>query len=115
MQTTLDRLHPGRAIPLRAVQADGMLACKQLLADVMAGNVKANFMEGMGCKGGCVGGPKSLLPAAEAAAHVNDYGAEATYATPADNPFVLEILRRLGFDTIESLLERDNTFTRTFD
>lgn len=114
VQSTLDRLRPGRKIPLRAVQADGMPACKQLLADVKAGDIRANFMEGMGCKGGCVGGPKSLLPREEAAGHVNEYGAEATYATPADNPYVLEILHRLGFDTIDSLLNRDNTFTRNF-
>lgn len=114
VQSTLDRLRPDREIPLRAIQADGMVACKQLLADIKDGKIKANFMEGMGCKGGCVGGPKSLLPKEEATGHVNQYGEQAAYATPADNPHVLEILHRLGFDTIESLLERDNTFIRKF-
>ncbi|MFT8888446.1 MAG: [Fe-Fe] hydrogenase large subunit C-terminal domain-containing protein [Ethanoligenens sp.] len=114
VQSTLDHLCPDHKIPLRAIQADGMVACKALLTDVMDGKVKANFMEGMGCKGGCVGGPKSLLPKEEATGHVNAYGEQATYATPAENPYVLEILRRLGFDTIESLLERDNTFIRKF-
>lgn len=114
VQSTLDRLRPDHKIPLRAIQADGIVACKQLLADLKDGKIKANFMEGMGCKGGCVGGPKSLLPKEEATGHVNAYGEQAGYATPADNPYVLEILRRLGFDTIESLLERDNTFIREF-
>ncbi|ADU25622.1 [Fe-Fe] hydrogenase large subunit C-terminal domain-containing protein [Ethanoligenens harbinense] len=114
VQATLDRLRPDHKIPLRAIQADGIVACKQLLADLKDGKIKANFMEGMGCKGGCVGGPKSLLPKEEATGHVNAYGEQAGYATPADNPYVLEILRRLGFDTIESLLERDNTFIREF-
>lgn len=114
VQSTLDRLRPDRKIPLRAIQADGIVACKALLADIKEGKIKANFMEGMGCKGGCVGGPKSLLPKEEATGHVNEYGGQATYATPADNPYVLEILHRLGFDTIESLLERDNTFIRKF-
>lgn len=114
VQSTLDRLRPDHKIPLRAIQADGIVACKELLADIKDGKIKANFMEGMGCKGGCVGGPKSLLPKEEATGHVDEYGRQATYSTPADNPHVLEILRRLGFDTIESLLERDNTFIRKF-
>ncbi|NLM63744.1 MAG: hydrogenase, partial [Firmicutes bacterium] len=37
------------------------------------------------------------------------------FPTPIDNPYVMELLRRLGFDTVESLVEGENMFTRRFD
>ena len=63
VKTTLERLRPGRHIPLRARQADGVPACKQMLNELMQGDIQGNFLEGMGCVGGCVGGPKRLIPA----------------------------------------------------
>ncbi len=112
VQATLDRLRPNREIPLRARQADGMVECKKLLKDIHDGNIGANFIEGMGCRGGCVGGPKSLIDKDIAREAVNRYGEETIYKTPADNPYVLDLLHRLGYETVESLLDRDNNFTR---
>jgi iron only hydrogenase large subunit-like protein len=112
VQATLDRLRPDRKIPLRARQADGMVECKKLLKDIHDGNIGANFIEGMGCRGGCVGGPKSLIDKDIARDAVNRYGEETVYKTPADNPYVLDLLHRLGYETVESLLDRDNNFTR---
>ena len=73
-----------------------------------------NFFEGMGCAGGCVGGPKAIIDRNAGCENVNQYGDEATYKTPIDNPYVIELLHRLGFDTIESLLEDSEIFTRYF-
>lgn len=112
VQTTLDRLRPGRKIPLKAQQADGMIDCKKLLKEITEGNIQANFIEGMGCRGGCVGGPKSLIDKELARAAVNQYGEEAGIKTPADNPYVLDLLHLLGYETVESLLDRDSNFTR---
>lgn len=109
---TLERLRPNRDIPLKSVQADGVPACKELLKNLTEGKITANFIEGMGCVGGCVGGPKSLIDKDEAKELINNYGDEAAFDTPADNPFVLDLLKLLGFDTVEALLERDNIFTR---
>ncbi len=115
VQSTLDRLRPEREIPLKSRYADGVPACKALLKDIMEGNAKANFIEGMGCVGGCVGGPKSLIDKDKATAFVNEYGKTAIYPTPVDNPYVIELLKRLGYDTIESLLKEDNMFVRDFN
>lgn len=112
--STLSRLKPERKIPLVAKQADGAVKCKELLNEIISGSVTANFLEGMGCKGGCVGGPKALIPKEEGTKFVNRCGQEAKYKTPAENPYVIELLHRLGFDTIESLLEGKNMFTRNF-
>lgn len=114
VQSTLNRLNPGRKIPLRAAQANGAVECKRLLKDITEGEIKANFMEGMGCVGGCVGGPKALIPYKEGTKHVIEYGDLATYNTPIDNPHAIELLEQLGFNSIEDLLERDNLFIRKF-
>ena len=112
VQATLNRLRPDRKISLKSQQADGMIDCKNLLKELSSGEIHANFIEGMGCRGGCVGGPKSLIDKGEAHEHVNRYGDEAGFKTPVDSPYVLDLLKRLDFDTVESLLERDNYFTR---
>lgn len=114
VKETLDRLRPERNIPLRAVHADGIPACKALLKDLTDGKIDANFIEGMGCVGGCVGGPRVLIDKQNGRNAVNEYGDSAPFNTPADNPFVLDLLKLLNFDTVESLLERDNFFTRSF-
>lgn len=114
VKTTLERLRPGRHIPLKARQADGVPACKKMLNELMQGEIHGNFLEGMGCVGGCVGGPKTLLPREEGALHVAHYGEAAPVRTPVDNPYVMELLRRLGYETVESLTQEDTMFRRNF-
>jgi len=114
VQKTVERLNPDRKIAVKAAYADGVPGCKKLLHDVLEGKVTANFIEGMGCVGGCVGGPRALIPAEEGRKNVRRYGDEAAYPTPIDNPFVIELLHRLGFDTVESLVEHSDIFTRNF-
>ena len=114
VQKTVERLNPDRKIAVKAAYADGVPGCKKLLRDVLEGKVTANFIEGMGCVGGCVGGPRALIPAEEGRRNVRRYGDEAAYPTPVDNPFVIELLHRLGFDTVESLVEHSDIFTRDF-
>lgn len=114
VQNTVARFNPGRKIPVRTAQADGVPACKAMLSSILQGELSANFIEGMGCVGGCVGGPKILIPKEEGRANVRQYGDSALYQTPIENPYVIELLRRLGFDTVESLLESSDIFTRNF-
>ncbi|MDD4797505.1 MAG: [Fe-Fe] hydrogenase large subunit C-terminal domain-containing protein [Eubacteriales bacterium] len=114
VQSTVERLNPHRDIAVRTQRADGVPACKAMLSDVLSGKVEANFYEGMGCVGGCVGGPKALLPTAEGAQNIDQYGDRATYPTPIDNPYVIELLSRLGFDHVEQLLQDSEIFSRYF-
>lgn len=115
VQSTVERLNPKRKITVRTQQADGVPACKAMINDLLSGNTTANFFEGMGCVGGCVGGPRVLIPHEIGREHVEEYGNSATYQTPIDNPYVIELLHRLGLDTVESLLEKSDIFTRTFE
>lgn len=114
VQSTVKRLNPNRKISLQASQADGVPACKAMLNELIAGKSSANFFEGMGCVGGCVGGPRALINRDEGSVNVNLYGEQAAYPTPIDNPYVIELLHRLGFETVESLLENSDIFTREF-
>jgi iron only hydrogenase large subunit-like protein len=68
----------------------------------------------MGCSGGCSGGPKSILPKEIVRDHVNAYAREARFKTPLDNPYVLELLYRLGFTTLGDLLTDKEFFSRQF-
>ncbi|MDF2537001.1 MAG: hypothetical protein K0S76_22 [Herbinix sp.] len=115
VEITLKQINPNRKISIRTQQADGVPACRAMINDLVNGKTDANFYEGMGCVGGCVGGPKVLIPHELGRLNVEEYGASATYPTPIDNPYVIELLHRLGFDTIESLLEKSDIFTRTFE
>lgn len=114
VQSTVERLNPKRAISVRTQQADGVPACKAMINELKAGNLNANFFEGMGCIGGCVGGPKAIIDRTIARDNVNEYGESATYPTPIDNPYVIELLHQLGFESEESLLEDSEIFTRHF-
>ncbi|HEY5585401.1 MAG TPA: [Fe-Fe] hydrogenase large subunit C-terminal domain-containing protein [Ruminiclostridium sp.] len=114
VQSTVKRLNPDRIISVNAQQANGIPACKEMLNAIKEGNITTNFLEGMGCVGGCVGGPKAILNREDGRINVNLYGSQAIYPTPVDNPFVIDLLHRLGFDTVESLIEHSDIFTRKF-
>lgn len=114
VEKTVNRLNPNRRITVRTQQADGVPACREMINKLRNHETNANFFEGMGCVGGCVGGPKVMIDRNEGREHVNAYGDTATYPTPIDNPYVIELLHRLGFDTVESLLEHSDIFTRDF-
>ena len=100
---------------VKSQQADGVPACRELLEKIQKGDLEANFFEGMGCVGGCVGGPKAILPREAGCKNVERYGDEAPYRTPLENPFVMKLMERLGFETVEELLEDEELFVRNFD
>lgn len=114
VKKTLERLNPNKEISIRTQQADGVPGCRALIKQIQKGETNANFFEGMGCRGGCVGGPKRIIDPKEGTKNVNEYGEDATYPTPIDNPYVIELLKRLGFKTVDSLVKQSDIFTRKF-
>lgn len=107
-----DRLQVKRK--LRPVYANGVKECKELLTSILNNDIKGNFYEGMGCLGGCVGGPKSVINEDEGKEFVNQYADKASYHTPLDNPYVIEIIHRLNFHTVNDFLEKSDILTRYF-
>lgn len=114
VENTVNRLNPQRPISIRIKHADGVQACKEMINGLLEGRQDANFYEGMGCKGGCVGGPRSVTGANEGKDLVDAYGEKSPYQTPVENPYVVELLHRIGIDSVESLLEDTEIFTRRF-
>lgn len=114
VRSTVEQLNPGREIPLKSRAADGVPACRAMIEELKSGTGGANFYEGMGCKGGCVGGPKAILSAEDGRKNVERYGDSATYKTPLENPYVYELLKRLNISNVESLLNDTEIFTRVF-
>ena len=92
--------------------ANGVKNCKALLEQILAGNVKGNFFEGMACDGGCAGGPKRVLDTDSCTELINQYANEAPFATPAENPYVADLMKRLGFHTVEDFVEHSRILTR---
>lgn len=113
VNATIARISPHRRITVHAEHADGVAACKEMIDRLVQGKTTANFFEGMGCKGGCVGGPRALLSVDDGRERVNSYGDKALYRTPLDNPYVLDVLYHLGFTTLQSLLDDKEMFVRT--
>ena len=114
VQRTVEQLNPDRAISVHAQKADGVPACKAMIEELRNGKLQSNFLEGMGCVGGCVGGPKAILDRHRGKELVDEYGDEAAYKTPLENPYVLELLQRIGIETVEELVSHDDIFARKF-
>ena len=114
VNVTVEQMNPDRKIKVRAEQADGVPSCRAMIERLKNGEIKANFYEGMGCVGGCVGGPKIIIDKEEGKKNVERYGEEAEYKTPLENPYVLELLARLGFHTIEEFLDKSDILVRRF-
>ncbi|MBC8536259.1 4Fe-4S dicluster domain-containing protein [Feifania hominis] len=75
---------------LSGVSCDGIEECKLALLKAKAGKLDANFIEGMACVGGCIGGPACLTHGPKSKADVDKYGAEAREKTIADAIGVLK-------------------------
>ncbi len=112
VERAVKALNPARRIAIKTQRADGVPDCKQMIDSILAGNRSANFFEGMGCKGGCVGGPRAILPMEDGAEHVLAYKAKAKFDTPMENPYVIALLERLGYRTVEEFLEKSTLYDR---
>lgn len=74
---TLDRIRPDKPVKIKSIKAEGVKDCKTMLSAILNGDISANFYEGMGCVGGCVGGPKALIEKEEGKWRVEAYAQEA--------------------------------------
>ncbi len=108
VKTVVNRLEPRRVIKLKAKKVDGIKNCKELLEALSTGkDIDANFIEGMGCAGGCVGGPRTNIETGCAAKIVNEYGEDSLIMTPFDNLNVMKILKQLGVNSIEDVVDNE--------
>ena len=69
---------------LKAVPCDGIEACRTALLKLNKGILGGNFIEGMACIGGCIGGAGCLTHGEKNKAEVDKYGREAFEKTIGD-------------------------------
>lgn len=77
-------LSAGEPIAVRPVLCDGAVDCLRMLRQTIAGAPPGNFLEGMSCQGGCVGGPGSLNHSRKAKTLVNQHSRAAAFRTIAE-------------------------------
>lgn len=75
---------------LKAVSCDGIEACRMALLKKNKNVLDANFIEGMACVGGCIGGAGCLTHGEKNKAEVDKYGREAYEKTISDAISVLK-------------------------
>ena len=108
------QLSPDGKINVRCEQANGTKECMEMMRRMQNKETDANFFEGMGCVGGCVGGPKAIIDSEKGKRYVDEYAKKSIYQTPLENPYVRKLLEELGFETVEELLEDNTLLTREF-
>lgn len=69
---------------LKAISCDGIEQCKTALLKKSKNVLDANFIEGMACVGGCIGGAGCLTHGEKNKAQVDEYGKEAFEKTILD-------------------------------
>ena len=75
---------------LKAIACDGIEACRMALLKASKKVLPANFIEGMACIGGCIGGAGCLTHGDKNKADVDKYGMEAMEKTITDAIGVLK-------------------------
>ena len=75
---------------LKAVVCDGIEECRVALLKKSKNMLDANFIEGMACVGGCIGGAGCLTHGEKNKAEVDKYGREALEKTISDAVSVLK-------------------------
>ena len=75
---------------LKAIPCDGIEACRMALLKLSKGVLDTNFIEGMACVGGCIGGAGCLTHGEKNKSEVDKYGREAFEKTISDAVSVLK-------------------------
>jgi iron only hydrogenase large subunit-like protein len=108
VKSVVNRIAPHRIIKLKAKKVDGVTDCRSILQSFSEGQkINANFIEGMGCDGGCVNGPKTNVNREAARNAVNEFGEDSYIMTPFDNLNITKILYEMGIEKVEEIIEHE--------
>lgn len=97
----IEEVYPEKFKFLKTAQVHGIKDCKKILQDALEGKLDANFLEGMGCVGGCVGGPKALIPANQGKVFVDNCAFDSAIKMPLHSDTTEKILESLGINSID--------------
>ncbi|MCR5079691.1 MAG: 4Fe-4S dicluster domain-containing protein [Bacilli bacterium] len=74
----------GSDFEVKPVKVSGLDQCRSALNQMKTGRLPGNFIEGMACPGGCIGGPACLTHEVRDAADVDRYGKTSSAPTITD-------------------------------
>lgn len=110
----VDQIFPKKRDLFRAVQVDGVKDCRAMLEQLEKGEIKASFIEGMACPGGCVGGPKAIIDKEEGRKAVDETAYESAIKIPVNSQVIGETLSQLGIKNVKELVYKGSMFEREF-
>lgn len=112
----IGRMYPEKHSTFYPIQANGVVQCKEILSKAQAGEIEANFIEGMGCVGGCVGGPKAIIPREEGRQFVNDFADSSNIKVSMDSSCMELILKKIDINSINDFKSKEKIeiFEREF-
>ena len=86
------------------------------LAVALNGNVDANFLEGMGCVAGCVGGPKAIIPPEQGKKSADDFAYDSPIKVPVHSSTLDKVLEKLDIHSIADFHDKEkiSIFEREF-
>lgn len=112
VKSVVNRIAPQKVIKLKAKKVDGVRECNEILKKLANKEIiDENFIEGMGCEGGCVGGPRTMIDKDKATTMVNEFGEESFIMTPFDNLNIMKILNEVGLNKIEEIMENEDVIS----
>lgn len=116
VEEAVTRMFPDKKELFSSAHASGVKDCKEILTKAQKGELHANFIEGMGCVGGCVGGPKALISKEEGKISVDAVAEAANIKVSLENATMNTILKKLGINSAEDFMNREKIelFERRF-
>ncbi|MDU5105401.1 [Fe-Fe] hydrogenase large subunit C-terminal domain-containing protein [Clostridium sp.] len=112
----VEELYPEKAKLFKSAKAEGVRECKEILNKALSGDIKANFIEGMGCIGGCVGGPKALISKEEGKLSVDNLAYNSPIKIATHSSTMDEVLEKINITSLKDFEDDKKTeiFHRDF-
>ncbi len=92
--SSIHRLKPDMQI--NTIRANGIKECRAVLDQAAGEGLAANFVEGMACVGGCVGGPGRILDPGAGRKFVEEFADEADIKEAVANGKAREFVKKFG-------------------
>jgi len=81
-------------IDVKARHGNGIKECRQILDAIEEGALEANFVEGMACMGGCVGGPGKLVAVEDGTRAVDNFSSRSYVKEAVENDTAKILVRK---------------------
>lgn len=112
----VEELYPHKTKLFKAIKAEGVRECKDILNKALTGEIEANFIEGMGCVGGCVGGPKAIIPKDQGKVSVDNLAYNSPIKIATHSSTMDSVLEKLNITSLKDFEDPNKTkiFHRNF-